>query len=178
MHTHHCHTLFNKHISTHMQSVWVNQASMLNATVLTLELTLEANQPISFTGAASQSFARALKKDKELQADYKKLTGHVAKSEFRLKWATLEVHAAEKAAVKTKAHSQEETCIGTYRPVRKIWEAEGQDSEGFQAPDGTNPNHPQPTSIKSGGSTYCCFAMASALGMRRQEHLQGVLPQP
>lgn len=161
-----------------MQSVWISQASMLNATVLTLELTLEANQSISFTGLAGQSFGRVLKKDKEMQAEYKKLTGHQAKEEFRLKWAELEVRAAERAAVKTKTHSQEETCIGTYRPFRRIWEAEGQDSEGFQAPDGTNPNHPQPTSIKSGGSTYCCFAMASALGMRRQENLQGVLPQP
>ena len=167
-----------KHISTHMQSVWISQASMLNATVLTLELTLEANQSISFTGLAGQSFSRVLKKDKEMQAEYKKLTGHQAKEEFRLKWAELEVRAAERASVKTKTHSQEETCIGTYRPFRRIWEAEGQDSEGFQASDGTNPNHPQPTSIKSGGSTYCCFAMASALGMRRQENRQGVLPQP
>ena len=161
-----------------MQSVWISQASMLNATVLTLELTLEANQSISFTGLAGQSFGRVLKRDKELQAEYKKLTGHQAKEEFRLKWAELEVRAAERKSVKTKTHSQEETCIGTYRPFRRIWEAEGQDSEGFQAPDGTNPNHPQPTSIKSGGSTYCCFAMASALGMRRQENIQGVLPQP
>ena len=161
-----------------MQSVWISQASMLNATVLTLELTLEANQSISFTGMAGQSFRRGLQKDKEMQAEYKKLTGHQAKEEFRLKWAELEVQAAERASVKTKTHSQEETCIGTYRPFRRIWEAEGQDSEGFQASDGTNPNHPQPTSIKSGGSTYCCFAMASALGMRRQENLQGVLPQP
>ena len=35
-----------KHISTHMQRVWISQASMLNATVLTLELALEANKSI------------------------------------------------------------------------------------------------------------------------------------
>lgn len=111
---------------------------MLNATVFTLELTLEANQSISFTGMAGQVFHRALKKDKEMQAEYQKLTGNQAKEEFRLKWAELEVRAAERSAVKQKTHSQEETCIGTYRPFRRIWEAEGQDSEGFQAPDGTN----------------------------------------
>jgi len=132
-----------KHINAHMPSIWESQASMLNATLLTSGLALASDQTISFTGFVGQAFARTLKKDGHLKSEYQKLTGHQAKADFRLKWASLELQAAEKTAAKSKTHSQEEACIGTYRSFRRIWESEGQDSEGFQAPDGTNLNHPQ-----------------------------------
>jgi hypothetical protein len=85
------------------------------------------------TGAVGCKFARALKRDTELQESYKEASGREAKASFRTKWATQQLAAAERHAVKRQQHSTQEKLQGTYVPFKKLWEHEGDDASGYAA---------------------------------------------
>ena len=84
-------------------------------------------------GAACARFKRALKKDEDIADLYKKCINNSAKAKFRLDWATSVLDAGTKSAVKTKSHIQEESLEGKYLPFKKLWEAEGDDMQGWTA---------------------------------------------
>jgi hypothetical protein len=92
-----------------------------------------------FPGAVGQSFLRSLKKDPVLAGEYKTLVGRQAKDKFRLEWVALKVEAAKKERVKEKKHAKTQACKGTYLPFRRVWDKEGQDLAGYQAPTAQNP---------------------------------------
>lgn len=84
-------------------------------------------------GAAAGRFKRAMKKDEDLAELYKKCSNNSAKAKFRLDWATSALAAGTKSAVKTQSHIQEESLEGKYLPFKKLWEAEGDDMQGWTA---------------------------------------------
>ena len=84
-------------------------------------------------GAAYARFKRALKKDEDMADLYKKCINNSAKAKFRLDWATSVLDAGTLSAVKTKSHIQEESLEGKYLPFKKLWEAEGDDMQGWTA---------------------------------------------
>lgn len=84
-------------------------------------------------GAACARFKRVLKKDSEMADMYKQCKGNDAKAKFRLDWATSCLAAGSKSAVKTSSHVQVESLEGKYLPFKKLWEAEGDDMQGWTA---------------------------------------------
>ena len=64
---------------------------------------------------------------------YKQCTSNTARAKFRLDWATSALAAGTKRGVKIKSHIQEESLEGKYLPFKKLWEAEGEDMQGWKA---------------------------------------------
>jgi hypothetical protein len=89
-------------------------------------------------GAAGVAFKRDLAKDPDQNAEYRGLSGHAEKAEFRAKWAKVKLEEAELQlqklqTTKCESHTQETVAVGTYLPFKKIWDMEGSDQEGYAA---------------------------------------------
>ena len=97
-------------------------------------LNQQLGKPFPCPGKVGQTWARDIKSNKQLQDDYKHLLGRDAKKAFRMKWRQLKLEAAEKRAIKETKELHEDRTVGTYLPFKKVWDAEGSDDAGFQAP--------------------------------------------
>jgi hypothetical protein len=86
-------------------------------------------------GTLGSHFTRDLKADPELAAAYKGAIGREAKAAFREEWCKKKLAIAEKkvAINKEQRHELSDKITGTYKPFRKLWEAEGLDKEGYMA---------------------------------------------
>jgi hypothetical protein len=87
------------------------------------------------SGTLGSIFTRDLKGDKELAEAYKGAIGREAKAAFREDWRRKKVALAEKKVQmhKEQRHELSDQIVGTYKPFRKLWEAEGLDKEGWMA---------------------------------------------
>ena len=96
------------------------------------------------SGPLASQWTRELKADAELKAQYEAQKTTRDKAQFRTRWAQLKLQAANQKLelIKSEVHTLDESMTGTYLPFRRLWEREGMDKSGFEAPLGirTYPN--------------------------------------
>ena len=85
-------------------------------------------------GPAGLSFQRFVKKGSPEAEQYKGLQGHVAKKEFRQKWAEQKLQEAQQKQQKVTKLVHSELSTGAYMSFKRIWDAEGSGMEGLKAP--------------------------------------------
>jgi hypothetical protein len=86
-------------------------------------------------GTLGSMFNRDIRSDPALAAEYKGVVGREAKAAFREEWCKKKAGVLERKIKlhKEQRHELTDQIQGTYRPFRKVWEAEGLDKEGYMA---------------------------------------------
>ena len=92
--------------------------------------------PHFLAGSLGQTFSRELKQNSKDEQEYRSLVGHQAKKAWRNKWLEAKLEQATKKQVKATKQSVASELSGQYLPFRKVWEAEGLDSDGYKVPWG------------------------------------------
>ena len=88
---------------------------------------------IDVRGPLGQAFYRAHKKGTPGAQAYSGCKRQAAKAKFRVEWAKTELKLIKDEHTHTEAEEIINSNSGMFLPFRKIWEAEGLDSEGYEA---------------------------------------------
>jgi hypothetical protein len=93
-------------------------------------------------GTLGSVFNTDIRSDPALAAEYKGAVGREAKAAFREDWCKKKAAIAERKINlhKEQRHELTDQIVGTYKPFRKVWEAEGLDKDGNGSCNGGSGN--------------------------------------